>query len=486
MSDSLFKPFVDSKGQPLYLQLYHQLRDGVVNGQLRPGQRMPSSRLLARDLGLARGTVLLAYEQMTLEGYFIAQKGAGTYVAKAFPETFHPDSRYLKQPAKQEAPRPLSKRMALQFDGPAHNVMKPSQFRPFQPGLAPLDVLPRATLARLANVVYRSLPSSELGFGDGAGYRPLREALASYLGTTRGIACTADQVIVTTGSQQAFHLVCQVLLDLGDGVWMEDPGYGGARIAFAQSGQQIHPIPLDEEGLQVKTGTTVAPLARMAYVTPAHQYPSGVTMSLQRRLQLIRWASENETWILEDDYDGEFRYKGRPLATLHSLDPGLRVIYTGSLSKVLAPAFRLGYLIVPPDLIDPFRFAKSVSDRHSPTVQQAIMATFIAEGHFGRHLRRIRTLCKERQDILLDAAHRHLKDYVDVHPDPAGLHLVGTLKEDLDDQTISAAAQEQHLTIPPISHYSVQHPYRPSLLFGYSSFTQQELVEGIKRLATVF
>ena len=271
---------------------------------------------------------------------------------------------------------------AEQFNSLNGKGFKTSQYRPFQPGISPIDVFPRTTLARIANSVYRSATFEQLGYGGGAGYRPFREALASYLGTTRGLACTADQIIITSGSQQSFSLTCQVLLDIGDRVWMEDPGYTGARIAFERAGQKVVPVPLDQEGLCVKTGIISAKKAKMAYVTPAHQYPAGVTMSLRRRLQLIQWASQNKSWILEDDYDGEFRYKGRPLATLHSLDPNQRVIYAGSLSKVLAPALRLGYLIVPADLIEAFTFAKTASDRHCPTIQQAIMARFITEGSY--------------------------------------------------------------------------------------------------------
>ena len=483
---SLALPPIGQSEQPRYLQLYHHLREAIRAGQLHPGQRMPSSRMLAHDMGLARGTVMLAYEQMSLEGYFVSKKGAGTYIADILPEAMHPDKaqRSTKNLISNQH-RPLSNRLEKYFHGPARQTMKSSSFRPFQPGLAPLDVLPRTKLARLANSIYRSIPQSHLGFGDGAGYYPLREALASYLATTRGLACTADQLIITNGSQQAFHLACQVLLDENDAIWMEDPGYGGARVAFSHAGQEVIPIPLDDEGLCVSVGQSTAPHARMVYVTPAHQYPAGMTMSLGRRLDLIRWVAENNAWILEDDYDGEFRYKGRPLATLHSLDPNQRVIYAGSLSKVLAPAFRLGYLVVPEDMVAPFTFAKAALDRHAPTVQQAIMAKFIEEGHFGRHLRRIRTLCKERQEALLDAASRYLKHEIALSPDPAGLHLVGRLKNRTDDMTISNAADSIDLTLPAISSYSTKHPYTPSLIFGYSSFVPHELTLGAKKLAGI-
>lgn len=482
----LLKATETDNGQPRYLQLYTHLREAIVTGQLRPGQQVPSSRMLARDLGLARGTVILAYEQMTLEGYFVSRKGAGTFVAKELPEAFHPQQELTPQAIRPvPSAGSLSKRMARQLSSPNRNGFRESQYRPFQPGISPIDAFPRTTLARIANSVYRSASFEQLGYGGGAGYPPFREALASYLGTTRGLACTADQVIITSGSQQSFTLVCQVLLDLGDRVWMEDPGYKGARIAIERAGQKVVPVPLDEEGLCVQAGITNAQNAQMAYVTPAHQYPTGVTMSLRRRLQLIQWAFQNESWILEDDYDGEFRYKGRPLATLHSLDPNQRVIYAGSLSKVLAPALRLGYLIVPADLIEAFTFAKTASDRHCPTIQQAIMARFIAEGHFGRHLRRIRTLCKERQEFLLEAAHKHLKHDITLDPDPAGLHLVGELRNREDDITISEEAATQHLVVPALSSFCVEHQAAPALIMGYSLFSQQEINKAVMQLAQV-
>ena len=482
----LLKATDTDNGQPRYLQLYAHLRESIVNGQLRPGQRLPSSRMLARDLGLARGTVILAYEQMTIEGYFISRKGAGTYVANELPEAFHPQQRDDSRTVSSSGlNRSLSRRMNEQLSGLNRAGFKASQYRPFQPGIAPIDIFPRTTLARIANSVYRSISYEQLGYGGGAGYPPFREALASYLGTTRGLACTPEQVIITSGSQQSFNLVCQVLLDPGDSVWMEDPGYKGARIAFESAYQKVVHVPLDEEGLCVQAGIAKAQKAKMSYVTPAHQYPSGVTMSLRRRLQLIMWASENESWILEDDYDGEFRYKGRPLATLHSLDPNLRVIYAGSLSKVLAPALRLGYLIVPPDLIDAFTFAKTAADRHCSTIQQAIMARFIAEGHFGRHLRRIRTLCKERQDFLLEAVHKHLGSELSLESDPAGLHLVGVLQNQNDDLFLSEAAASQNLVVPAMSSFCIEHKVPPALILGYSLFTQQEISKAVEQLARV-
>ena len=483
----LLKATHKDKGQPRYLQLYMHLREAVVTGQLRPGQRVPPSRSLAQDLGVARGTVMQAYEQMAIEGYFVSHRGAGTYVAKEVPEAFHPQQGLAEQEISPiPSGRSVSRRMRKEMTGPNPKGFRVSQYRPFQPGISPLDAFPRSTLGRIANNMYRSISFEQLGYGGGAGYPPFREALASYLGTTRGLTCTADQIIITTGSQQSFNLVSQVLLDLGDPVWMEDPGYTGARIAFERNGQQVVPVSLDPEGLDIQVGLKEAPGGKLAYVTPAHQYPTGITMSLRRRLELIRWASRHESWILEDDYDGEFRYKGRPLATLHSLDPNKRVIYAGSLSKVLAPALRLGYLIVPADLVEAFTFVKKASDRHCPTIQQAIMARFISDGHFERHLRRIRTLCKERQECLLGVAHKHLKQDVLLEPDPAGLHLVGALLNREDDTQVSEAAASHNIVVPAMSNFCVKYQHLPALILGYSLFTSHEITQGVEQLAQVF
>lgn len=471
---------------PHYRQLYHGLRQAILHGQLRPGQRLPASRALAIQLGLARGTVLQAYDQLILEGYITTQRGAGTFVAPILPEDVQPAPPHLPEPESLLSGRTLSKRMLQQLEH-TPNVLAPhSIVKPFQSGLAPLDAFPRTAFARIANQVLRSLPMSALGYNPGAGYLPLREALAMYLRTTRGLHCEAHQIIVTTGSQQGLHLATHVLSDVGDTIWVEDPCYGGARAAFATNGLKLAPIPVDSEGLHVIRGREQAPHARMAYVTPAHQYPLGVTMSLARRLDLLQWASNHQAWIIEDDYDGEFRYEGQPLATLQSLDRHQRVMYIGSFSKVLAPALRLGYLVVPPDLVEAFTLAKATSDRHTPLLMQAVLARFIEDGQFGRHLRRMRKLCHDRQLALLDALSVHLASWLTFHPDPAGLHLVASLNTPHDDTIVAEKAAEHNIRVGALSRYAIQTSVPPSLIFGYASFTPKEMDLAAQQLAHLF
>lgn len=471
------------ENQPQYRQLYHGLRRAIIQGQVQPGQRLPASRVLASQLRLARGTVLQAYEQLILEGYITTHRGAGTFVATVLPEDVEPTAPSSSKQELASRERELSKRMQAQ-QAHSHNVLaRQSVVQPFQPGLAPLDAFPRAAFARIANHVFRSLPMEVLGYNQGAGYLPLREALAMYLRTTRGLQCESHQVIVTTGSQQGLHLAAQVLTDVGDTTWVEDPCYGGARAAFAAKGLNLAPIPVDNEGFDSTRAYQHAPEARMAYVTPAHQFPLGMTMTLARRLSLLEWAATHQAWIVEDDYDGEFRYEGQPLATLQSLDRHHRVIYVGSFSKVLAPALRLGYLVVPSDLVEAFTLAKTNSDRHTPLLMQAVLAQFIEEGHFGRHLRRMRKLCYERQQGLLEALHRHLEPWLNFAPDPAGLHLVTTLKTRMDDIHIAEKAAKRDIRLSPLSRYYIQAPPIYGLTFGYASFTPADMNHAAQRLA---
>lgn len=472
-------------GVPHYRRLYQALRRAIVSGRIAPGQRLPASRTLAEQLSLARGTVLQAYEQLSIEGYITTRRGAGTFVATVLPEQLDPASSHPHPLQLDTKPRPVSQRMQQHIRHHTKVLIQSSTVRPFQSGLAPLDAFPRTTLARLANATIRSLPMDTLGYNVGAGYQPLREALAAYLRTTRGLQCTAHQIIVTTGSQQGLHLAAEVLCDSGDQVWVEDPCYGGARAAFVAKELTLAPVPVDEQGLNVEAGRAQAPHAQMAYVTPAHQFPLGPTLSLERRIALLQWAEANEAWILEDDYDGEFRYAGQPLATLQSLDRHQRVIYVGSFSKVLAPALRLGYLVVPEDLVETFILAKTASDRHTPLLMQAVLAAFIHEGHFGRHLRRMRKLCHERQQALLDALEKHLRPWLTFGPDPAGLHLTTFLRHHADDQAVAEQAAQIGIRLSPLSRYRIQAPIPPGIVLGYASFTASEMQEAARRLARV-
>jgi GntR family transcriptional regulator/MocR family aminotransferase len=325
-----------------------------------------------------------------------------------------------------------------------------------------------------------------LAEGQVAGYTPLRQEIAAYVTAVRGVRCRSEQVLIVNGSQQALDLAARVLLDPGDAAWVEDPGYLGARGALASAGARLVPVPVDGEGLSVETGITLAPHARLVYVSPSHQYPLGVTMSVARRLALLSWASRADAWVLEDDYDSEFRYTGRPLACLQGLDVEGRVLYLGTFSKTLLPALRLGYLIVPDGLVDAFLAAHAVADRHSPTLEQAVLADFIAEGHFARHVRRMRTLYAERQACLLEAAHRELDGALELAPADAGMHLVGWLPSKIIDRDVTSAAAAHGVEVLPLSRYAMNPLVRGALLLGYAGFDRAAIRSGVTRLATVF
>jgi GntR family transcriptional regulator/MocR family aminotransferase len=466
----------------LYQQLYDGLRGAILTGRLTAGTRLPATRILASELGISRTTVVTALEQT--EGYLEARVGSGTFVARVLPEELLHASKTLRQGDKQtRAPRTLSQRAQLLMRTSLMATPKPEHVCAFQAGLPALDEIPFDIWSRLAARYYRRPPRELLAYGDAAGYRPLREAIAAYLNTSRAVRCTPEQVIVVSGTQQGIEIAARLLLEPRDDVWMEEPGYTKARDILIAAGATINPVPVDQEGLNVAHGQSICPDARLVYVSPSHQYPLGVVMSLSRRLALLEWAHQAGAWILEDDYDSEYRYRGRPLSSLQGLDTREQVIYMGTFSKVLFPALRLGYLVLPPDLIDTFVAARAMQDRHSPQIEQAILADFIAEGHFVRHIRRMRILYEHRQQVLLDAARQELSGLLEVSPHEAGMHLVGWLPSGLDDRIMSHKAALQGVNAQALSVYSLCGTTRPGLMLGYTCFTDDEIREGVCRLA---
>ena len=471
---------------PLHRQLYDGLREAILSGRLRPGARLPSTRVLAADVGASRNTVLAAFGQLLAEGYLEGRVGAGTTVAGTLPETLlraRPETAGTGDRGRR--PR-LSQRGALLVGTRDALARGAATARPFRPGLPGLEAFPFDVWTRLVARRWRSVPRQLLDYGDPAGYAPLREAIAAYLGEARAVRCEAAQVIVVTGAQQAVDLAARVLLDPGDTAWVEDPGYPGARGALVAAGIRLAPVPVDAEGLDVRHGARHAAGARLVYVTPSHQYPLGVTMSLHRRLALLEWASRSGAWILEDDYDSEYRYAGRPLAALQGLDAAGRVIYAGTFSKVLFPSLRLGYLIVPGELVDAFVAARALADRHSPSVTQAALADFIDGGHFARHIRRTRALYAERQAALVRAAGRALDGLLEVGPAEAGMHLMGWLPEGVDDRAAARAALGREVDAPPLSGYRARparRGERGGLMLGYAAYTPREIEDACARLA---
>jgi GntR family transcriptional regulator/MocR family aminotransferase len=473
--------------EPLHRQLYDGLRLAVLSGGLRAGTRLASTRTMARELGVSRNTVMAAFNQLLAEGYLQGKVGSGTYVTRTLPdETLRARSVSGRIAAPRPAPvargRGISQRGAQLIATPvsAARVGSPTAFRP---GLPAIDEFPLELWSRILARKWRDATLDLLSYGDPAGYRPLREAIAGHLAVSRSVRCDPDQVVVLSGSQQALDLSARLLLDPGDKVWLEDPGYKGAHAAFAGAGANIVSVPLDREGLDVAEGIRRAPNASLVYITPSHQFPLGVTMSLSRRLALLEWARDAGAWIIEDDYDSEFRYAGRPLAALQGLDSDGRVIYMGTFSKVMLPSLRMGYLVLPPDVAEAFIAARAVSDRHSPSVDQAALAEFITEGHFERHIRRMRMLYADRQAALLHAAERHLSGALHLEPHPAGMQLPAFLVADADDVALSALAREHHVEAQPLSAYYRDEPPRPGFFLGYSGVPERSIRAAVLRLS---
>jgi GntR family transcriptional regulator / MocR family aminotransferase len=478
---------IDNGGvRPLYQQLYDSLREDILAGRLAKGLRLPSTRTLAYDLKVSRNTVTAAFDQLLAEGYLESFVGDGTYVSRALPdELLRLNQMQVQQTTKPTQGRSLSERGKLL----ASTSVTAARFgvpRPFQAGVPAFDAFPFDVWAKLTAKYWKFATPDVLTYHDPAGYRPLRETIATYVSASRGVRCTADQVLVVAGSQQGLDRASRILLDPDDKVWLEDPGYRGARGALIAAGASIIPVPIDADGLDIQEAVQREHSARLAYVTPSHQYPLGVTMSLTRRLALLEWASTNDSWILEDDYDSEYRYSSRPIAALQGLDKENRVIYIGTFSKVLFPGLRLGYLVVPPDLVSAFISARALIDRHPPTIDQVVLNEFIEEGYFERHIRRMRLRYADNQQILIKAATTLLGSQLEVSPADAGMHLIGWLPEDVSDQAVSQAAYEAGINVAPVSAYTVEAQMRGGLLLGYANYSPIQLWEGIKGLAQVF
>ncbi|MEN3335584.1 MAG: GntR family transcriptional regulator / MocR family aminotransferase [Blastocatellia bacterium] len=477
--------FDASSSEPLYRQLYEALRGAILAGQLKPGTRLQSTRELATELGVSRNTVMNAFEQLLAEGYLEGQVGSGTYVSRALPDEMLFIGAALPRAAQvSRKGRALSERGAAL----AHTLLTASRnvspVRPFRPGTPALDAFPADLWSKLLARRWRNPPRELLGYGDAAGYRPLREAIAAYLGAARAVRCDAEQVIIVAGAQQALDLTARLLLNAGDAAWIEDPGYLGTRAAFLAAGARVVPVPIDDEGLDVQAGARSAPDARLVYVSPSHQYPLGVTMSLARRLALLEWARAAGAWIIEDDYDSEYRYARRPLAAMQGLDQDGRVIYLGTFSKVLFPSLRIGYVVAPADLVDAFVAARGVLSRFTPSIDQAVLADFIDEGHFTRHIRRMRTLYAERQNMLVEAARRELGGLLDLEPHDAGIHLVGWLRDGIDDRRAQEEAARQNVEAQALSAFSIKYHHRAGLMLGYAGYNEREIRVGVRRLAT--
>jgi GntR family transcriptional regulator/MocR family aminotransferase len=460
-------------------QVYERLRESIVSGALKPGARLPPSREHAEVLGVSRNTVVWAVQRLRFEGYVASRVGDGTYVsnqAQGFSAAGR-SARVGRPPGESD----LSRRGRLLAGTHVTWGPRPQEACAFRMGAPAIEAFPFATWDRLTRQTSDRTQRALAGYLDAAGHPPLRAAIAEFLAVSRGIHCNAEQVIVTSGSQQAIDLVCRLLLDDGDEVLVEDPGYLGLRANVVAQGARAFGVAVDGEGLDIAQAARAHPKARLVIATPTHQYPLGVTMSLARRVQLIAWAQKQRAWVIEDDYDGEFQYAGRSMPALCSIDRSGRVLYVGTFSKILHPGLRLGYIVLPAALADPFRRAKAVADRHSPAMTQDILARFISEGHMVRHLRAMRELYHERQRALVDALATATDGRLVLAPSATGMHLVHEVSPHVDDLDLTRRAAGVGVEVAPLSVFCLDATRR-GWMFGYAGFDATTLADAARRI----
>lgn len=462
--------------QPLQDQIVDVLRHAVVRGELQPGDRLPPTRTLASDLAVSRNTVMLAYDQLTKDGYLEADRGAGTFVARDLPS-----APLTGRTNVHAAPaRALARRGRCIADLRGSEVRAD---RPLTPSVPPRDAFPFDKWSLHTRRFLRDRPTALVGYSDPQGEPELRRAVSGYLRRYRGVVCDPGQVIVVPGSQAALDTAARVLLDPGDTVWVEDPGYVIGRSALTAAEADVVPIPIDRDGLDVATASARYPETRMAYVTPAHQYPTGAVLSRDRRLDLLNWASKADAWIFEDDYDGEFCYQAQSPTPLYAIAEDARVIYAGTLSKVLAPGLRIGFMVVPSDLVDVFAAARSLIDRHMAIPQQLIAASFIAGGHLATQVRELRTLYRARWEAVMASADRMCADILELDAWGAGLHSLARFRDPgIDDQAAADQAWRRGLGPQPLSAYYLDTPRERGLVLGFANVETDEADAYIRQL----
>jgi GntR family transcriptional regulator / MocR family aminotransferase len=472
-----------SAAKPLYQQLCDGFREAIVERRLRGGQRLPSTRTLAAELGISRAPVLNAFEQLLAEGYFESRVGSGTFVSSTLPDEAWTAGRPTSRPsARPPGPRwTARRRLEVVRKPPAPWLGGSGAFRMSEPAL---NHFPFELWSRLVARHSRGARRGMLNYGSPMGDLAFRKTLAAYLRTARAMRCEAEQIMVVSGSQQALELAARVLLDPGQPAWVEEPGYGGARDALRMAGARLVPVPVDDEGLDVAAGIKLCRRPRVALVTPSHQYPLGATMSASRRLQLLDWAQATGAWIIEDDYDSEYRYESQPIAALQGLDRDARVVYVGTFSKVLFPALRVGYLVVPPDLVDRFSAVREAMDICPPALSSAVLTDFIAEGHFARHLRKTSLLYRERRTALIEGLRGNLEPRLQVVGAEAGIHLVA-LMDRPGDRAVSHRAAREGLWVMPLSACYLGKPVHHGLVLGYGGTSVGEMTKAVERLRRV-
>jgi len=469
--------------RPVYEQLYEGMREAILNGRLQPNDRLPATRLIAEELGVSRNIVVIAFEQLLMEGFIRSKAGAGSFV----------EAMDAIPPAPRAGRRPLpGRRVEGEFVRRLNEVVLQrnidrEETAPFQTSQPAFDAFPFAVWSKLAARVYRYLDFQHLGYEDAAGALPLREAIADHLRVNRGVECDASRILIVNGTQQALFLAAQLLLQPGDQFWIDDPGYVNARFTFLLHGGVACPIPVTGEGTDIDYACQHYPNARLAYLTPSHQHPVGGTLPLAQRLKLLAWARDRRLWIIEDDYDSELRYRGKPIPALQGLDAHGNVIYIGTFSKVLFPALRVAYMVLPDQAVfQSFRSLKALNDRQSAIVDQLILTDFIKEGYFHRHLRKMRSIYSARLQCLLEELETHLSEYLSFTDPAAGMHLAVYFKRPVDEDRLLQAAADKGLILLSLREYTIGACRRPGILLGYSSFPEDKIRQAVRTLKSIF
>jgi GntR family transcriptional regulator / MocR family aminotransferase len=466
---------------PIFRQVYLQMRGAILGQQLSPGAKLPSTRALAAELGIARSSVIAAYEQLLAEGYLAGRVGSGTYISSDLPEPVERRRLRRKKPASA-APTPSPQARAFAALGA---IAVADEARPFTNARVLIDARTIEAWRKLSQELFRRFDPIHRGYADARGLITLRRAICDYLSAARGVRATPEQIIITSGTQHAIDIATRVLLSPGDEVWVEDPGYPMTRRALAAAGIALRPVAVDAQGLNVRAGLRAAPKARAAFITPSHQYPLGIMLAMNRRLELLAWARETGSWIVEDDYHSEYRYAGRPLAALQGLDDAERVIYVGTFNKVLFPGLRLGYIVVPAPLAQSFAGARFLLDRQAPTLPQALVAEFMRQGYFAAHVRRMRLLYRDQRDLVVGELQRRLGKRIAVTAPEQGMHLVAFLRDGLSDVALEAALRQRGIIVRALSRMYLKAPPRQGFLLGFTGFPRQVIAPALAQLARV-
>src|SRR5271168_1479250 len=469
---------------PLHKQIYDAFRSMIVRRNLGAGQQIPSTRALAIELKISRIPVLTAYSQLLAEGYFEARAGAGTFVCSSLPDQLTSSDRISNGSAAiRSGARTTSKRAMLL--APYERLPWLRGLGAFNAGQPAIDQFPFLTWSRMAMRHCRSPRSREMYYGGPLGFEELRKAICTYLRTARAVRCDPQQVMIVAGSQQALEISARVLLDDRSAAWVEEPGYWLTRQVLTAAGCRLVPVPVDSEGLDVSFGIKKCHKAKAAFVAPSHQYPLGATMSASRRLQLLDWAQSSGSWVIEDDYDSEYRYGNMPIASLQGLDHNSRVIYIGTFSKTLFPSLRLGYMVLPPDLVDRFLAVRHAMDIYPSYLYQAVLTDFIRQGHFSRHVRRAKLIYALRRSALVDGLQREFGSALEIHGSEAGMHLAVILPKGFRDQEVAARAAREKLWLWPLSPAYLGETPRQGFILGFGNTTAEAMPKAVRHLKSV-